>query len=720
MPILDQNRLSDIVLKVRAKAPGPIDSIRDDIKLETQKVEQKSPNELVVTVAARRNVSEKKIELPVTNPELATFLKATGEITSDNQSVVEQARQIAGDDRDAWSVARKLADWTHKNLEWKSVARAGAAETLATREADCSEFSQLYVSMARSLGLPARIVSGLAYSGNSFGGHAWVEVWAGEWIELDPTWGTDFVDATHIRNKDSNLVTAAALNLIEVEVLETRRTVAEFQKSPKALAQQFANAIALADTSEVEATLDIATLTDEFMGAGAWTRLNDKERSQISSAYRRVAKKLIDEYADGILPNNVHVLHVEEKGARAEALCYVSDQDLLLKLQLLRRDNLWYLVDVVQPDPGLQVAAEKFGPVIRSIEASRAGKKTTASIVSDFDRAMTLVYSDPKKAVAEADRLLQSNPKDQIYRFLKLIALWETEVEEKQDQSIEMLTELSDEQFAPAIYRLAGYLQEDKPEESIELLKQYLSLEPYDFRAYRNMATVYETVKQSELAEAAYRKAIELDPLEIPGYEDLAIFLIRKGRIAEVPAVLVAADKYATEYDDVLSSVLGELEDEIKVEEAERLAALEAPRMKKSVWANLGLADIYVREKRYAEAVNRIKQAVQIDTEAFYPHYVLSTVYLKQSRLNDSLTSVERALSINENHGGAHYIKASVLARLGRKKDAMASLEKSIELDEDALAWIVDDEDFKSLRSLPAFQKLLVQAKKQASEPSPK
>src|SRR6185503_16490340 len=81
MPILDQNRLSDIVLKVRAKAPGPIDSIRDDIKLETQKVEQKSPNELVVTVAARRNVADKKIELPVTNPELATFLKATGEIT---------------------------------------------------------------------------------------------------------------------------------------------------------------------------------------------------------------------------------------------------------------------------------------------------------------------------------------------------------------------------------------------------------------------------------------------------------------------------------------------------------------------------------------------------------------------------------------------------------------------------------------------------------------
>jgi len=292
-------------------------------------------------------------------------------------------------------------------------------------------------------------------------------------------------------------------------------------------------------------------------------------------------------------------------------------------------------------------------------------------------------------------------------------------VEEKQDESIQMLTELSDEQFAPAVYRLAGFLTEDKPEEAIELYKQYSTLEPHDFRPYRDLGSLYETTKQSELAEAAYRKAIELDPLEIPGYEDLAIFLIRKGRVAEVPAVLVAADKYASEYDDVLSTILGDMEDEIKLEDAERLATLEAPRMKKSMWANLGLADIYVREKRYPQAVDLIKRAVQMDPEAFYPHYVLSTVYLKQSRLSDSLKSVDRALSINGNDGSAHYIRASVLARLGRKRDAMAALQKAIELEEEALAWIVGDDDFKSLRSVPAFQKLLEQAKKQAAETSP-
>jgi transglutaminase-like putative cysteine protease len=152
----------------------------------------------------------------VKDPEFAQYLKATAEFAADNEDVKNMAKEIAGTDRDAWSVARKLADWIYKNLEWKFVANADASQTLATREADCSEFSTLFVAMARALGLPARMVTGLAYSGNSFGGHAWMEVWVGKWIELDPTWGTDFVDATHVRDSSNALVTSAGLNLIDL------------------------------------------------------------------------------------------------------------------------------------------------------------------------------------------------------------------------------------------------------------------------------------------------------------------------------------------------------------------------------------------------------------------------------------------------------------------------------------------------------------------------
>ncbi|HEU4767874.1 MAG TPA: transglutaminase domain-containing protein, partial [Pyrinomonadaceae bacterium] len=422
-PIINQTRISNMVLKVRAKAPGPIDSIRDDIKTATQTVEQKSPNELIVTVAARRSNGDKQMQLPVTDPALAPFLKSTGEFAADDKAVIEQAKQIAGDDRDAWSVARKLADWTHNNLVWKSVARAGAAETLATREADCSEFSQLFVAMARSLGLPARIVSGLAYSGNTFGGHAWVEVWVGEWVELDPTWGTNFVDATHIRNNDSALITAAALNLIDLEVIETRRTVAEFQKSPQALAEHLVKVIPAANKPEIEDAIDLPVLTDELMGQGSWNKLNEHERDQMSSGYRRVVQEISGFAKDG-LAEDLRLMHVEEKGDRAVASSLWVSEDIWLKLQFVRRENAWHLLEIVQADTGLEIVSGTIGPTVKAIEENRAGKKTVAGPFSEFVETVSLINSDVEKGLAAVDRQLKAKPGDQNLRLLRTLALF--------------------------------------------------------------------------------------------------------------------------------------------------------------------------------------------------------------------------------------------------------------------------------------------------------
>lgn len=141
--------------------------------------------------------------------------------------------------------------------------------------------------------------------------------------------------------------------------------------------------------------------------------------------------------------------------------------------------------------------------------------------------------------------------------------------------------------------------------------------------------------------------------------------------------------------------------------------------MKSSMWAHLDLSDIYIREKRYREATDLIQRAVQIAPDSYYAHVSLSLVYLKQSRWSDALGAIDKALTLNDKTGNGHFIRASALARLGRKKDAMTALATSIELDSEILMFIAEDEDLKSLRTLPAFQKLLEQAKKLASETSP-
>jgi hypothetical protein len=60
----------------------------------------------------------------------------------------------------------------------------------------------------------------------------WIEVWIGEWLPLDPTFGGDFFDATHIKMGESSLNDAAIASSfvnvllytgkIELEIIEYR------------------------------------------------------------------------------------------------------------------------------------------------------------------------------------------------------------------------------------------------------------------------------------------------------------------------------------------------------------------------------------------------------------------------------------------------------------------------------------------------------------------
>ena len=149
VPIADQRMIETLKMKIRAKAAGEIDRIKEDLSVGNQNVEKRTEEEMILSLRPRRPSSVGKVELPISNQELAPYLKPTSAIRSDDKTVIEKAREIAGQDRDAWSVARKLSDWTYKNLKWKRVDNADAADTLATREADCFEFSQLFVAMAR-------------------------------------------------------------------------------------------------------------------------------------------------------------------------------------------------------------------------------------------------------------------------------------------------------------------------------------------------------------------------------------------------------------------------------------------------------------------------------------------------------------------------------------------------------------------------------------------
>jgi transglutaminase-like putative cysteine protease len=141
--------------------------------------------------------------------------------------IVQQAIRIVGLERDPRVVAGKLMRWVYDSLRKEVVFTVpNALEVLATRRGDCNEHTQLYVALARSLGMPARIATGLAFVRGKFYYHAWPEVWLGDWVAVDPTFGQFPADAGHLRFQLGGLLPQAELlrlvGNLKLDVVEAR------------------------------------------------------------------------------------------------------------------------------------------------------------------------------------------------------------------------------------------------------------------------------------------------------------------------------------------------------------------------------------------------------------------------------------------------------------------------------------------------------------------
>jgi len=161
---------------------------------------------------------KKKVPFPLqnVNPELSQYLKP-GEIIDVNSDIKALAFRLADGEDDSYVVAVKLAQWVEENVKYDlSTTTADASQkaswVLKNRIGVCDELTSLFISMARSVGLPARFVSGISYSNinkenDGWGAHGWAEVYFPEygWVPFDVTYKElGYVDATHIKLKTSH------------------------------------------------------------------------------------------------------------------------------------------------------------------------------------------------------------------------------------------------------------------------------------------------------------------------------------------------------------------------------------------------------------------------------------------------------------------------------------------------------------------------------------
>jgi hypothetical protein len=129
------------------------------------------------------------------------YLEDSPEVQARHPMIRALSRELAGENQDAWQVAKDINLWVHLNLKKELVDTVTALDALHERRGECQSHTFLFTALARAAKIPTRIVNGLVYSAEyeGFLYHAWPEVYVGEWRALDPTFGQDRVDATHIK-----------------------------------------------------------------------------------------------------------------------------------------------------------------------------------------------------------------------------------------------------------------------------------------------------------------------------------------------------------------------------------------------------------------------------------------------------------------------------------------------------------------------------------------
>jgi transglutaminase-like putative cysteine protease len=165
------------------------------------------------------------------DPDVTRYLQPEALIESDAPEIRTEAEAAVRDVTGTRARAERLTRHVNAILDKKpTVSLPSAREVLRTKVGDCNEHTALYVAMARSLGIPARIAVGLVAVHGAFYYHAWPEVYLAEgrglgmWLPVDPTLNQFPADATHLRlargGLEKQAVILPLIGRLKIEILD--------------------------------------------------------------------------------------------------------------------------------------------------------------------------------------------------------------------------------------------------------------------------------------------------------------------------------------------------------------------------------------------------------------------------------------------------------------------------------------------------------------------
>ena len=143
-------------------------------------------------------------EAPLASAELTELLTLTP-LTKPPKDVLKRAHKIAAGSETPDQAAREVCEWINDEMSYVpgvTAVHSSAAEAWKKKQGVCQDISHITLGALRSIGIPARYVSGYLHPVADAGigdvvegeSHAWVEWWSGGFRGFDPTNRTDVGD----------------------------------------------------------------------------------------------------------------------------------------------------------------------------------------------------------------------------------------------------------------------------------------------------------------------------------------------------------------------------------------------------------------------------------------------------------------------------------------------------------------------------------------------
>ncbi len=222
LALYPENSKTQIVKKVTTR-PESTNNIFKWGELFDQKVEFELNAEIETTFYYPK--IREKIRFPVNINENLEYLDSSPAIDIQNPSIRKLAEELASGEDDLMQFIYKTAKYVEENIEYSldsvtDKASKPASWVLENKRGVCDELTNLFIAIMRASGIPARFVSGIAYTDSdlfarNWGPHGWAEIYVPRygWIPVDVTYKQiGWLDVGHIKLRHSKDATDPSIS----------------------------------------------------------------------------------------------------------------------------------------------------------------------------------------------------------------------------------------------------------------------------------------------------------------------------------------------------------------------------------------------------------------------------------------------------------------------------------------------------------------------------